>query len=42
MMEEVISCMRADGFSLWRVVPGLRDPVTLQAFELDEIFFRHK
>jgi FkbM family methyltransferase len=42
MMEEVISYMRANGFSLWRVVPGLRDPVTLQAFELDGIFFRHQ
>jgi hypothetical protein len=42
MMEEVISCMRANGFSLWRVVPGLRDPATLQAFELDGIFFRHQ
>ena len=42
MMEEVISCMRANGFSLWRIVPGLRDPATLQAFELDGIFFRHK
>lgn len=41
MMEEVLAIMRANGFSLWRIVPGLRDPVTLQAFELDGIFFRH-
>jgi len=42
VMEEVISCMRANGFSLWRILPGLRDPGTLQAFELDGIFFRHQ
>ncbi len=42
IMEEVISTMRANGFSLWRFVPGLRDPATLQAFELDGIFFRHQ
>ncbi|MEX1116979.1 MAG: FkbM family methyltransferase [Akkermansiaceae bacterium] len=42
MMEEVISIMRANGFSLWRILPGLRDPATLQAFELDGIFFRHQ
>jgi len=41
MMEEVISIMRKNGFSLWRIIPGLRDPKTLQAFELDGIFFRH-
>lgn len=39
-MEEVISCMRDNGFSLWRILPGLRDPSTLQAFELDGIFFK--
>lgn len=42
MIEEVISNMRSNGFSLWRIVPGLRDPATLQAFELDGIFFRHQ
>jgi len=41
-MEEVISKMRELGFSLWRILPGLRDPATLQAFELDGIFFRHR
>jgi FkbM family methyltransferase len=41
-MEEIIATMRALGFSLWRVLPGLRDPQTLQAFELDGIFFRSK
>jgi FkbM family methyltransferase len=40
MMEEVIAKMREAGFSLWRILPGLRDPNTLQAFELDGIFFR--
>jgi FkbM family methyltransferase len=41
-MDEVISIMRTNGFSLWRILPGLRDPTTLQAFEFDGIFFRHK
>jgi FkbM family methyltransferase len=41
-MEEIIATMRSLGFSLWRVLPGLRDPHTLQAFELDGIFFRSK
>ena len=40
MMDEVIAKMREAGFSLWRILPGLRDPNTLQAFELDGIFFR--
>ena len=40
MMEVVIAKMREAGFSLWRIVPGLRDPHTFQAFELDGIFFR--
>lgn len=40
VMEEVIAKMRGAGFSLWRILPGLRDPKTLQAFELDGIFFR--
>lgn len=39
-MEEIIAYMRTLGFSLWRVLPGFRDPVTLQAHELDGIFFR--
>lgn len=42
MMEEVISCMRVNGFFLWRILPGLRDPATLQAYELDGIFFQQK
>jgi FkbM family methyltransferase len=41
-MEEILSCMRTNGFALWRVIPGLRDPATHQAFELDGIFFRCK
>jgi len=41
-MDEVISSMRTSGFSLWRILPGLRDPATLQAYEFDGIFFRHK
>lgn len=40
MMEEVIATMRANGFLLWKILPGLRDPKSLQAFELDGIFFR--
>lgn len=42
LIEEVIAIMRASGFALWRILPGLRDPMTLQAFEVDGIFFRHK
>lgn len=41
-MEEIIARMASLGFSLWRVLPGFRDPATLQAFELDGIFFRTK
>lgn len=41
-MEEIIAQMRLLGFSLWRVLPGFRDPQTLQAFELDGIFFQSK
>jgi len=41
-IEEVIAVMRTNGFSLWKIIPGLRDPSTLQAFELDGIFFRDK
>lgn len=39
-IEQVIGMMRALGFSLWKILPGLRDPKTLQAFELDGIFFK--
>lgn len=39
-MEELIAQMRSLGFSLWRVIPGFRDPVTLQSFEVDGIFFK--
>jgi len=39
-MEEVLAIMRSHGFSLWRILPGLRDPKTLQSFEMDGIFFR--
>jgi len=42
LMEEVIATMRSLGFSLWKILPGLRDPATLQAFELDGIFFQRK
>jgi FkbM family methyltransferase len=41
-IEEVISLMRANGFLLWRILPGLRDPATFQAYELDGIFFREE
>lgn len=41
-IEQVIAMMRDLGFSLWRVLPGFRDSKTLQAFELDGIFFRTK
>lgn len=40
-MEEVITCMRSNNFSLWRIIPGLRQPSTLQAMEYDGIFFRN-
>lgn len=39
-MEEVIALMRKLGFSLWKILPGLRDPKTLQSFEFDAIFFK--
>jgi FkbM family methyltransferase len=39
-MEEVMAFMRGHGFTLWRVIPGLRDPATFQAMEFDGIFFR--
>jgi len=39
-IEEVIALMRKLGFSLWKILPGLRDPKTLQSFEFDGIFFR--
>lgn len=39
-MEEVIGLMRSLGFSLWKILPGLRDPLTLQSFEFDGIFFK--
>ena len=41
-IEEIIDHMRSIGFTLWRVLPGFRDPQTFQAFELDGIFFRTK
>lgn len=40
LIEDVIAKMRSLGFSLWQILPGLRDPKTLQSFELDGIFFR--
>jgi hypothetical protein len=40
VIEEMIAKMRELGFSLWKILPGLRDPATLQAYELDGIFFR--
>lgn len=39
-VEDVIAKMRSLGYSLWRVIPGLRDPHTLRAFEFDGVFFR--
>lgn len=39
-IEDVIALMRGLGFSLWRLLPGLRDPKTLQGFEFDGIFFK--
>jgi FkbM family methyltransferase len=41
-IEEVIGLMRGLGFSLWKILPGLRDPKTLQSFEFDGIFFRNE
>lgn len=41
-IEEIIAHMRSIGFTLWRVLPGFRDPQTLQAYELDGIFFKTK
>jgi FkbM family methyltransferase len=41
-MEEVMGFMRLHGFTLWRVIPGLRNPKTFQAMEFDGIFFRTK
>jgi len=41
-IEEIIGLMRDLGFSLWRLLPGLRDPNTLQSYEFDGIFFRNK
>lgn len=40
-MEEVVAQMKALGFSLWKILPGLRDPKTHQAFEFDGIFFKN-
>lgn len=39
-MDNIVAYMRELGFSLWRILPGLRDPGTLRAYELDGIFFR--
>ncbi|MEK7950831.1 FkbM family methyltransferase [Luteolibacter soli] len=39
-IEEVIALMRSLGFSLWKIIPGLRDPKTLQSFEFDGVFFK--
>jgi FkbM family methyltransferase len=41
-IEEVIALMRNLGFSLWKILPGLRDPKTLQSFEFDGVFFRRE
>jgi hypothetical protein len=41
-IEEVIGLMRTLGFSLWKILPGLRDPRTLQSFEFDGIFFKRE
>lgn len=40
LIDEIIFTMRSKGQALWRILPGLRDPATLQAFELDGIFFK--
>ncbi|MBC7980919.1 MAG: FkbM family methyltransferase [Armatimonadetes bacterium] len=40
-MEDVIGKMRAMGYSLWKILPGLRDPATHRAFEFDGIFFKN-
>lgn len=40
VIEESISLMRDLGFSLWQILPGLRDPATHQGFEFDGIFFK--
>jgi FkbM family methyltransferase len=39
-MEKVIAVMRSKGFSLWRLLPGLSDPINLRSYEMDGIFFR--
>ncbi|BCX48318.1 methyltransferase FkbM family protein [Haloferula helveola] len=39
-IEEILGLMRELGFSLWRILPGLRDPRTLRIYEVDGIFFR--
>lgn len=38
--EEVIAKMKSLGFSLWKIIPGLRDPHTHRVFEFDGVFFR--
>jgi len=40
LMEDVIAKMREMGYSLWKILPGLRDPSTLRAYEFDGVFFK--